>query len=398
MNGKKAFFSAPLLALLLAAGTAAEEPWSFDFQDIEVRHVLHLLAEMRGLDLVAGDEVSGRITLRLQNTTWEHALDLVLENRGLRRHRDGNLLLVSRDDSAAADGTRNVPTMEYVRIRYAEATDIAKLLNNVGDKGSIMVDPRTNALLLGGGSAQRAHMRTLLKQLDVPVRQVLIEALIVLVRSDFAKMLGLEWRGEIGELQELPNSRLNTVSNGSLSATLDVGFADNHAFLHMQLSAMESSGMGEVLSRPRLIAGDRQTASIKSGTQIPFQESAPNGRTTVKFKDAVLKLDVTSVISPDDKIVLDLVINQDSPGSAVEGSNGQTPTIDTTELRTRVLLGEGETVALGGVFRDEEVQSQAKTPVLGDVPLVGKLFRRKSVSRVKTETLIFITPRILPGE
>lgn len=384
--------------LLLAEKAVAAEPWSFDFQDIGVRQVLHLLAEMRGLNLVVGEEVSGRITLRMQDMSWERALELVLESQGLRQRRDGKLLVITRAHNLAKGNSPALPVMDYLRIRYAEATHIADLLGKVEGRGPITVDPRTNALLLGGDRAQREHMRSLIKKLDIPVRQVLIEALIVLARSDFAEQLGLEWRGEIGELEDVPNSRLNTASNGSLSVTLDVGFASNHALLRMRLAAMESSGMGEVLSRPRLIASNRQTASIKSGTQIPFQESAPNGRTTVKFKDAVLKLDVTPVITPGDKIVLDLVINQDSPGSAIEGADGQTPTINTTELRTRVLLGEDETVALGGVFRDEDVRSQAKTPILGDVPLMGKFFQRKSVNRVKTETLIFITPRILPGE
>ncbi len=398
MSGRVLFIATPILLLLLAGRAAGEESWHFDFQDIGVRQVLHLLAEMRDLNLVAGEDVSGRITLRLQDMSWERALEVVLENQGLRQRQDGRLLLVTRDDNPVRGDAPAPPTMDHLRIRYAEAADIAALLGNIEGRGSVTADPRTNALLLGGNRAQREHMRSLIRKLDIPVRQVLIEALIVLARSDFAEQLGLEWRGEVGELEDLPNSRLNTTSDGSLSVTLDVGFAGNHALLHMQLAALESSGMGEVLSRPRLIAGNRQTASIKSGTQIPFQESAPNGRTTVKFKDAVLKLDVTPVITPDDKIILDLVINQDSPGSAIEGSDGQTPTINTTELRTRVLLGEGETVALGGVFQDEDVRSQAKTPILSDVPLMGRFFRRKSVTRVKTETLIFITPSILPGE
>lgn len=397
-----------LLHFTVLAASAAppaanpETGWTFDFQDIEVRTALKLLAEMRGLNLVAGDEVDGRITLHLQNVPWEKALQLILDNRGLQRRRDGDILLVRRRTDAdpgqgAAPAADGAPL--HLPVRFADAAEIAGLLEaGTENGGRIAVDVRTNALLFYGDSAWQRRVRQTVRLLDVPVRQVMISAMIAIVRTDYTRQLGLEWQGRVGETTEATANVWNAVTGAGLESLLRVGVAGDRARLQLALQAMESRGRGEVISRPRLVTGNRRTASIKSGIQIPFQESAPNGRTTVQFKDAVLRLDVTPVITPDDKISLDLIINQDAPGSSLETETGQVPTINTTELRTRILLAENETAALGGVLRNEENLSRSKTPFLGDVPLMGRLFRRSNRQRIKTETLIFITPQILPGE
>ncbi len=408
---QRAAFALLWLCLGLAAPGAANTPaadpgagsgWTFDFQDIEVRTALKLLAEMRGLNLVAGDDVDGRITLHLENVPWEKALQLILDNRGLHRQRDGDILLVRRRGAGtgAASAADAADAPQHLPIRFADAAELAALLGQDPHSGGrVVVDVRTNALLLYGTAPWHRRMQQTVALLDVPVRQVMISAMIAVVQADHARQLGLEWQGRVGESHENTAGLLNLgAGGGGLEAALRIGFAGDHARLQLALQAMESQGLAEVISRPRLVTGNRRTASIKSGIQIPFQESAPNGRTTVQFKDAVLRLDVTPVITPGDKITLDLIINQDSPGSALQTEAGQVPTINTTELRTRILLAENETAALGGVLRNERNLSRSKTPLLGSAPLVGRLFRRSNRQHIKTETLIFITPQILPGE
>ena len=416
---------------------------SLNFQDIQVRAVLQLIADFTELNLVASDTVSGRITLRLQNVPWDQALELVLKTKGLDKRQVGNVLMVAPAAEIAERERQQIEAnkqiaelaplvSEFVRIRYANANDVVKLFGAgsedggslISPRGSVVVDQRTNSLIITDTALKLADIRDLLELVDIPVRQVMIEARIVIAQSDAAKNLGIEWGGGYldvnndnvfsvsGDTDNVVNLN-NDVINGS-QPTVDypgallvdlgvasnsgfaIGFASSDLFLTAELSALEQEGEGEVVSQPKVITGDKQEASIKSGTEIPYQESSASGETTTSFKDAVLALYVTPNITPDDRIMLDLQVNQDSVGELVpSGRGGFIPSIDTTQLDTQVLVGNGETVVLGGVFKTEDIESINKVPFFGDIPYVGAFFRSETTSHKKTETLIFITPRIL---
>ena len=426
------------------AGAHGGERLSLNFQDIEVRAVLQLIADFTQLNLVASDTVTGNITLRLQDVPWDQALELVLKTRGLDQRRVGNVLMVAPVEEIAErerqqiEANRQLAELApletaFLQIRYARAADVVDLLGSTGGdgdallsaRGSVALDQRTNAVLITDTAARLAGIRDLIQRIDVPIRQVMIEARIVIVQSDVAQSLGIRWGGAaaggsddevrwvsgtrngIGDLNEaiaadgppgvnFPAALLVDLGVSSATSGIAVGYTSADLLLSAELSALEHSGTGEVISQPKVITGDKQAATIKSGTEIPFQESSSNGETTTSFREAVLALEVTPNITPDDHILLDLAINQDSLGDLVpSGQGGFIPSIDTTRLATQVLVGNGETVVLGGVFRTEEVDSVAKVPVLGDIPYLGRLFRNNTARQAKTETLIFITPRIL---
>lgn len=420
------------------------EKLSLNFQDIDVRAVLQLIADFTSLNLVASDTVSGRITLRLQNVPWDQALDLVLKTKGLDKRQVGNVLMVAPANEIAErerqeiENNRQIEELaalqtEHLRIRYAEAVELNGLFTGSGgegsmsllsERGSVIVDERTNSLLITETAQKLEEIRRIVKLLDIPIRQVLIEARIVIANSGFEEQLGIKWGvggtttsngdrylygGDYDSIIESNNSiaagddpflipdALNVdLGVANETGNLAIGFLTDDLLLAMELTAMESQGRGEIVSQPKVITGDKQEAIIKSGQEIPYQESSANGETTVTFKEAVLKLEVTPSITPDDRVIMTLVINQDSLGELVpSGSGGFIPTIDTTELSTQVLVGNGETVVLGGVFRTLDVSSEFKVPVLGDIPYIGRLFKSTSISQEKSETLIFITPRIL---
>lgn len=434
---------------------------SLNFQDIEVRAVLQLIADFTELNLVASDTVSGNITLRLQNVPWDQALELVLKTKGLDSRQIGNVLMVAPANEIAERERQEIESnkqiaelaplqSEFIRIRYAKAASVVQLFEAgseeggtlISDRGSVVVDERTNAIIVTDTAAKLAEIRDLVERVDVPIRQVMIEARIVIAQTSLDEELGIEWGGGYintssnGDITSFSGSRESVVGinqsiiNGETptltypqaggaaaggaqqqqglgAALVDlglsnatsgfaVGFTSNDLFLTAELSALEAAGRGEVVSQPKIITGDKQQASIKSGTEIPYQEGAASGATTTSFKEAVLKLDVTPNITPDDRILLDLVINQDSVGDLVpSGTGGLIPTIDTTELTTQVLVGNGETVVLGGVFKNEDITQTSKVPLLGDIPYLGNLFKSTANKSQKTETLIFITPRIL---
>lgn len=440
---------------------------SLNFQNIEVRAVLQLIADFTELNLVASDTVTGGITLRLQNVPWDQALDLVLKTKGLDSRQIGNVLMVAPANEIAERERQEIESnkqiaelaplrSEFLRIRYAKAADVVQLFEAgseeggslISDRGSVVVDERTNAIIVTDTAAKLAEIQALVERVDVPIRQVMIEARIVIANTNLDEELGIEWGGgyinqnadgitsvsgsreQVVSLnQDIINGQTPTLSfpaqggvaggaagaaggaagiqPGLGAALVDlgistatsgfaVGFTSDDLFLTAELSALEASGQGEVVSQPKVITGDKQQASIKSGTEIPYQEGAASGATTTAFKEAVLKLDVTPNITPDDRILLDLVINQDSVGDLVpSGNGGLIPTINTTELTTQVLVGNGETVVLGGVFRNEELTQVRKVPLLGDIPYVGTLFKSSANKQSKSETLIFITPRIL---
>ena len=439
---------------------------SLNFQDIEVRAVLQLIADFTELNLVASDTASGNITLRLQNVPWDQALELVLKTKGLDSRTIGNVLMVGPAEEIAERERQEIEAnkqiaelaplqAEFIRIRYAKAADIVQLFEAgseeggslVSERGSVVVDERTNAIIITDTAAKLAEIRDLVERVDVPIRQVMIEARIVIASTNLDEELGIEWGGGYlgdsnGNIYSVSGSREQVVSlnndvvagntptltypvegvqggagggggaggqqqQGLGAALVDlgvsqatsgfaIGFTSNDLFLTAELSALESSGQGEIVSQPKIITGDKQQATIKSGQEVPYQEGAASGATTVSFKEAVLKLDVTPNITPDDRILLDLVVNQDSIGDLVpSGTGGLIPTIDTTELTTQVLVGNGETVVLGGVFETNEITQVRKVPFLGDIPYLGVLFKNTANKTSKSETLIFITPRIL---
>ena len=416
---------------------------SLNFQSIEVRAVLQLIADFTELNLVASDSVEGSITLRLQEVPWDQALDLVLKTRGLDSRQIGNVLMVAPAQEIAERERQEIQAnkqlaelaplqSEFIRIRYAKASNVVGLFQAgseeggalISERGSVVVDDRTNSIVVTDTSAKLAEIRALIEKVDIPIRQVMIEARIVIASSNINEQLGIRWGGGylnagadqftsvagdtasvmslnsqlIGGANPIAMPTAPLVDLGVAEATsgFAVGFTSTDLFLTAELSALEASGEGEVVSQPKVITGDKQKASIKSGTEIPYQEGAASGATTTAFKEAVLKLDVTPNITPDDRILLDLIVNQDSVGALVpSGNGGFIPTIDTTELTTQVLVGNGETVVLGGVFKNEELVKVAKVPLLGDIPYLGNLFKSTANTQQKTEMLIFITPRIL---
>ena len=415
---------------------------SLNFQSIEVRAVLQLIADFTELNLVASDSVTGSITLRLQNVPWDQALDLVLKTRGLDSRQIGNVLMVAPAQEIAERERQEIEAnkqlaelaplqSEFIRIRYAKAIDVVGLFEAgseeggslISERGSVVVDERTNSIVVTDTAAKLAEIRDLIEKVDIPIRQVMIEARIVIASSNIDEQLGIRWGGGYlnvsgdkftsiaGDTASATNLNSQLIGGGQVdmpsapfvdlgvaeaTSGFAVGFTSTDLFLTAELSALEASGEGEVVSQPKVITGDKQKASIKSGTEIPYQEGAASGATTTAFKEAVLKLDVTPNITPDDRILLDLVVNQDSVGDLVpSGNGGLIPTIDTTELMTQVLVGNGETVVLGGVFKNEELVKVEKVPFLGDIPYLGNLFKSTANSQQKTETLIFITPRIL---
>ena len=418
---------------------------SLNFQDIEVRAVLQLIADFTELNLVASDTVTGRITLRLQNVPWDQALELVLKTRGLDQRQIGNVLMIapaeeiSERERQQIEANKQIAELaplstEFIRVRYAKANEVVDLFSAgsedggslISARGSVIVDPRTNSLIVTETAAKLTEIRSLIDLVDIPIRQVMIEARIVIAQSSLDEELGIRWGGghtntnfggnalsvsgdtaNVSALNQAmidgtpgalsyPGALLVDLGVAEPAGSFAVGFTSKDVFLTAELSALEAVGKGEVVSQPRVITGDKQKASIKSGTEVPYQESSAGGATATQFKEAVLQLDVTPNITPDDRILLDLIINQDSIGELVpSGNGGSIPTIDTTQLTTQVLVGNGETIVLGGVFRTEDLEKVSKVPILGDLPVMGQFFRSSSTSRTKTETLIFITPRIL---
>ena len=415
---------------------------SLNFQSIEVRAVLQLIADFTELNLVASDSVTGSITLRLQNVPWDQALDLVLKTRGLDSRQVGNVLMVAPAQEIAERERQEIEAnkqlaelaplqSEFIRIRYAKAIDVVELFEAgseeggslISERGSVVVDERTNSIVVTDTAAKLAEIRDLIEKVDIPIRQVMIEARIVIATSNINEQLGIRWGGGYlnasgdkftsiaGDTASVTNLNNQLISGGQVgmpsapfvdlgvaeaTSGFAVGFTSTDLFLTAELSALEASGEGEVVSQPKVITGDKQKAVIKSGQEVPYQEGAASGATTTAFKEAVLKLDVTPNITPDDRVLLDLVVNQDSVGDLVpSGNGGFIPTIQTTELTTQVLVGNGETVVLGGVFTNEELVKVEKVPLLGDIPYVGRLFKSTTDTQEKTETLIFITPRIL---
>ena len=410
------------------------EKLSLNFQDIDVRSVLQLIADFTDLNLVASDTVSGNITLRLQNVPWDQALDLVLKTKGLDKRQVGNVLLVAPADEIAArerqelESQRQIAELaplrrEVVQVNYAKAADIARLFQSVTstvasaeDRGSIAVDDRTNNIIAYQTQDRLDELRRIVAQLDIPVRQVMIEARIVEANVDYDKSLGVNWRGaRVGDNNfvvggvggnrvgagDNPATALGTfVDLGATGATngIGIGFITDNTILDLQLSAMEKTGNGEIVSQPKVVTSDKETAKILKGAEVPYQEASSSGATSTSFKEAALSLEVTPQITPDNRIIMEVKVTKDEPDFSQAASTGGVPSIRKNEVNAKVLVTDGETIVIGGVFSNTQSKSVDKVPFLGDVPFVGRLFRRDLVQDRKSELLVFITPRIMNNQ
>ena len=428
------------------------ERLTLNFQDIDVRSVLQLLADTSGQNIVVSDSVTGNLTLRLQNVPWDQALDIVLRTKGLDKRRQDNVIIIgpteelANREKAELSARREVQELspvrsEYMQVNYAKVSDLAKLIKTGGGKdsmlsprGALSVDERTNTLLVQDTAEKLADIRRLVQTLDVPVRQVLIEARIVIVSDTFERDLGARF-GITTAQQNGNNGLLAVTGNGVGADTLTGSAATNLAsgkpvfpvtepilsnryqvnlpvanpagtiglsllhganILDLELSAAQNEGRGEVISSPRVITANQKQATISQGTEIPYQESASSGATTTQFKKAVLSLKVTPLITPDNRVILDIDVNDDAVGALVQSATGGTvPSINTREILTQVLVNDGQTVVLGGILETTRNKSTNKVPYLGDIPVLGNLFKTTTDINNKTELLIFITPKIL---
>ncbi|MDG9925855.1 MULTISPECIES: type IV pilus secretin PilQ [unclassified Pseudomonas] len=406
------------------------EKLSLNFQDIDVRSVLQLIADFTDLNLVASDTVQGNITLRLQNVPWDQALDLVLKTRGLDKRQVGNVLLIAPADEIAARERQELEAQkqiaelaplrrELIQINYAKASDIAALFQSVTDaegaqqadgRGSVTVDDRTNSIIAYQTQERLDELRRIVTQLDIPVRQVMVEARIVEASVDFNKELGVEWRGlrlgdnnwVIGGSNSVQDPAAPALGNfvdlgaPGRTAGLNLGFITDNTLLDLELSAMEKTGNGEIISQPKVVTSDKETAKILKGAKIPYQEASSSGASTTAFAEANLSLEVTPQITPDNRVIIEVKVNKDAAdfSNQVDG----TPSILTNEVNAKVLVSDGETIVLGGIFTNTQSKAVDKVPLLGDMPYIGRLFRRDVVADNKFELLVFLTPRIMNNQ
>ncbi|WP_439889421.1 type IV pilus secretin PilQ [Pseudomonas sp. MBLB4123] len=410
------------------------EKLSLNFQDIDVRSVLQLIADFTDLNLVASDTVQGNITLRLQNVPWDQALDLVLKTKGLDKRQVGNVLLVAPADEIAARERQELEAQkqiaelaplrrELIQVNYAKAADMAKLFQSVtsgegaaDERGSITVDDRTNSIIAYQTQDRLDELRRIVSQLDIPVRQVMIEARIVEANVDYDKALGVNWQGaRVGDNNFViggGGGGNRTVNNGnpatalgnfvdlgvgaSTTSSIGIGFVTDNAILDLELSAMEKTGNGEIVSQPKVVTSDKETAKILKGSEVPYQEASSSGATSVSFKEAALSLEVTPQITPDNRIIMEVKVTKDEPdfANAILG----VPPIKKNEVNAKVLVADGETIVIGGVFSNTQTTAVDKVPFLGDVPFLGRMFRRDVVQDKKSELLVFLTPRIMNNQ
>ena len=407
------------------------ERLSLNFQNIEVRSLLQVIADFTNFNIVTSDTVGGSLTLRLKDVPWDQALNIIMEAKGLGMKKSGNVLWIAPKDEIDErtkrdyEAARNIEQLEPLRtqgfqINYAKAEELKKqIADNSGSgeastrflsgRGSAIAEPRTNQLFVTDTPSKLEEIANLLKKLDVPVRQVLIEARIVEARDTFGRSLGVKFGGgyeragrgsvgsgydKFGTSNSAPFVNLPAgLSTGGSAGTLALSIFNSGLtrFLSLELSAMEAEGVGKVISSPRLLTADQTQAVIEQGTEYPYTQTAPNGATTVAFKKAVLKLEVKPQITPEGNIILDLDLNKDSRGETTL----QGVAIDTKHIKTQVLVENGGTVVIGGIFEMEETNQVNKVPVLGDIPVMGNLFKSRTRESTKREMLVFITPRMV---
>jgi len=402
------------------------ERLSLTFQDIEVRAVLQLLADFTGLNMVVSDNVNGNISLRLKNVPWDQAMDIILKTKGLGMRKTGNVVLIAPSAEIAAreklelESQKQIEELaplrtEWFQINYAKGSDIAALLkssenNLLSSRGSITIDARTNTLLIQDTSDKLAQIRNVITKLDIPVRQVLIESRVVVANRDFTRNIGVRF-GAAG--RKVDGQYTTTVGGGGVAGTTpNVGIGDlivdlpaggsagtiglaiakaSSAVVQLELSALQIEGEGEIISSPRVITANQKSATIKSGVEIPYQEASSSGATSVSFKTAALSLTVTPQITPDDQVILDLNVNKDSVGEIFNG----VPSIDTRTISTQVLVSNGETVVLGGIYEQNQIDTNTRVPFFADIPILGKLFQKDEKRNDRSELLIFVTPKIV---
>jgi len=406
---------------------------SLSFQDIPVRTVLQIIADYNEFNLIISDTVTGNITLRLDGVPWDQALSIILKVKGLDKRMQGNILMVAPADELAAREAQTLQARqqveelaplyaEYVQINYAKATEFAALIKNedtsiLSSRGSVSVDERTNTLLIRDTATSIEDIKRMVTILDVAIRQVVIEARMVTVKDNMNEELGIRWgvtntdgeyatSGSIEGTSTANGTRSNTavpsigdglnvnlpVANAAGTIAFQIARLANGTILDLELSALEKENKGEVIASPRITTSNQKEAYIEQGVEIPYQEASSSGATATEFKKAVLSLKVTPHITPDDKIILDLVITQDTVSDITSGS---APAIDTQRIGTQVLVNNGETIVLGGIYQQAIISTVSKVPVLGDIPYLGWLFRSSSQLNEKKELLIFVTPRIV---
>lgn len=417
---------------------------SINFQDIPVRNVLQLIADYNQFNLVVSDSVEGNLTLRLDGVPWQQVLDIILQVKGLDKRVDGNVILVAPTDELDLREKQQLEkqqleeemgelSSEIIKVNFAKASDIAEMINGEGnismlsERGSMTIDERTNSLLVRELPENILVIRDIIESLDIPVKQVQIEARIVTVSEGNMDELGIRWGfssingnntvggsiennlatiglyegdGEEGEggsvgIDDFLNVNLAATNPSATSIAFQVAKLGSDTLLDLELSALQQESKAEIISSPRLITTNKKPAYIEQGTEIPYLESSSSGATTITFKKAVLSLKVTPQITPDNRLVLDLSVTQDRPGQVVKTGTGEAVTIDTQRIGTQVLVNNGETVVLGGIFQHSITNSVDKVPLLGDLPLLGALFRRSYEKVGKSELLIFVTPKVV---
>ena len=427
------------------ASTYTGEKLSLNFQDIEVRSALQIIADFTGLNMVVSDSVKGSISLRLKDVPWDQALDIILKTKGLGMRKMGNVMLVAPSAELAArekdelESQKKISELEpthseLIQINYAKAADFANFIRSkesslLSERGTVTVDERTNSLLVQDTSSRLAEIRKMVHQLDIPVRQVLIESRIVIANDDFSRDLGVRFgvtnvqkNGNNGVISvtgsgvgndTIVNSALSNISSTGQPFPVTMPTLDNRlnvslpvvnpagriglailgrdSLVDLELSALQAEGRGEVISNPRVITANQKEALIKQGVEIPYQEASSSGATSVSFKEAVLSLKVTPHITPDDRVIMDLNVTKDSVGQVFAG----VPSINKREVNTQVLVENGETVVLGGIYEQTRSHEVDKVPLLGDLPFMGALFRQTRQVNDKVELLIFVTPKIL---
>ncbi len=422
---------------------------SINFQDIPVRNVLQLIADYNQFNLVVSDSVEGNLTLRLDGVPWQQVLDIILQVKGLDKRVDGNVILVAPTDELDLREKQQLEkqklteemgelSSEIIKVNFAKASDIAEMINGEGnismlsERGSMTIDERTNSLLIRELPENIEVIREIIESLDIPVKQVQIEARIVTINEGNMDELGIRWgftsingsntvggsiennlatiglyNGEGGDdggdggdgdgvgIDDFLNVNLAATSPNATSIAFQVAKLGSDTLLDLELSALQQESKAEIISSPRLITTNKKPAYIEQGTEIPYLESSSSGATTVTFKKAVLSLKVTPQITPDNRLVLDLSVTQDRPGQVVKTGTGEAVAIDTQRIGTQVLVNNGETVVLGGIFQHSITNSVDKVPLLGDLPLLGALFRRSYEKVGKSELLIFVTPKVV---
>jgi type IV pilus assembly protein PilQ len=410
------------------------EKLTLNFQAVEVRALLQVIADFTGLNIVASDTVGGNLTLRLKDVPWDQALDIILQAKNLAKRKNGNVVLIApadelaTKDKLALEALQQIGELEPLRtesfiLSYAKASEVQTLISSKDQKllskrGSATVDARTNTVFVQDSPTRLEEIRRLISQLDVPVRQVMIEARVVIADDKFGRQLGARFGASAGLTSNGRNvgigasiGNTNAIVGGAQPSQNDINVnlpvpgafgtvamtllnLGNGNVVNLELSALEADRRGKVVSSPRVITADKRKAVILQGTEIGYRTQAASGGTTVAFKQAVLSLEVTPQITPDDKIIMELLVKKDTVGALIDGI----PSIDKKEISTQITVDNGDTAVLGGVYEQTTSTNVDKIPLLGDIPYLGTLFKRTVKQDDKTELLIFITPRIVKDQ